>query len=91
MRTFVLYDEKGKVQATMRLPDLPEGLDHPFGEIPKERSVIEVEAEDVGLVELDRDFKVDVRSKELVRAEKKKTPRTKKTARTAKKTTRRKR
>jgi hypothetical protein len=71
-RTFVRYNKRGDVLATVRLDELPEPLEHPFGELGEGESFLEVGSEerrvnDVPLLELHEKWRVRPTTKKLVR------------------------
>jgi hypothetical protein len=71
-RTFVRYNKRGDVLATVRLDELPEQLEHPFGELDEGESFLEVGPEErrvneVPLLELHERWKVSPTTKKLVR------------------------
>jgi hypothetical protein len=71
-RTFVRYNKRGDVLATVRLDELPEQLEHPFGELEEGESFLEVDPEqrrvnEVPLLELHQRWKVSSTTKKLVR------------------------
>jgi hypothetical protein len=71
LRTFVRYNKRGDVVATTRL-ELPEQLEHPFGDLAEGESVLELgpaeqRAKEVPLLELHENWKVNPTTKKLVR------------------------
>jgi hypothetical protein len=71
MRTFIQYDKKGRIRSVMRLPALPEEVEHPFGELPEGDSAIELDPEaaasEVPVVELSENWTVSPRTGKLSR------------------------
>jgi hypothetical protein len=71
-RTFVRYNKRGDVLATVRVEELPEQLEHPFGELAEGESFLEVDpgerrVNEVPLLELHEKWKVSPTTKKLVR------------------------
>jgi len=72
MTTFVRYNEKGEVLATARVDELPEGFEHPFGELAAGESSLRLQPEErraneAPLLDLHREWKVSPRTNKLVR------------------------
>jgi hypothetical protein len=71
MRTFIQFDRKGKIRSVIRLPELPEGVEHPFGELAEGESVIELDPEAptsyVPVAELSENWTVSPRTRKLNR------------------------
>ncbi|WP_298439058.1 hypothetical protein [Geobacter sp.] len=71
MRLFVKYDKQGKITSTAKVATLTEGVDHPYIDIGKGESVIEVPAtkalETLTCEEIHGKYRVDVNKKKLVK------------------------
>ncbi|MHC5258228.1 hypothetical protein ACYSUO_10100 [Streptomyces sp. UC4497] len=71
MRTFIHYDAAGAIKGTLRIEELPEVYDHPFGELGEGEAVLELEEDSkeaqLPLAELHTAWKVGPRSKQLKR------------------------
>jgi hypothetical protein len=78
MRTFVKYSKDGTILATMRLDALPERMKHPFGDMDRTETAMEVTSssrlDDVPLSDLHTEYRVDPKEQRLVRHRQRRAP-----------------
>jgi hypothetical protein len=70
--TFVRYNKKGDVLATIRVDEVPDDLDLPFGDLAEGEAFLRLDpgerrANEMPLLELHERWRVNVRSEKLVR------------------------
>jgi hypothetical protein len=90
MRTFVRFDRDGTILETARVELLPKGKKHPYAEVPRGESVLEVDpsegVEELAPHEIQTTMTVDTKKKRLMaRKGTKKASATRRTAKSRKK------
>lgn len=69
MRLFICYDQQGNITSAIKVNVMAEGLEHPFGYVPENETVLEVtpmpELETIASHEICDRFIVDIDSKKI--------------------------
>ncbi len=73
MRIFIRCDKEGNILSTMKVEVMPEGIEHPYGDIKEGEKVIEVEPtpdlEKLQCHEISQQYTVAIRGKKLKKKE----------------------